>query len=91
LSPEGSFAMKWKMIGLALCLAAAAALVLLAAHAIVVEDIVAGCSWTDKPTAAARIDISFNKIHDVALLHHAAAGIYTLGNIPGCEIHDNYI
>ncbi len=50
-----------------------------------------GWDWTDRLTSAKDIEVAYNRIHDVMQLLDDAGGIYTLGNIPRCTIHDNYI
>ena len=50
-----------------------------------------GWEWGDVVTAASNIEVAYNKVHDVMQLLDDSAGIYSLGNIPGGLVHDNYI
>lgn len=50
-----------------------------------------GWDWGDAQTPAKNIEVAYNRVHDVMQLLDDAGGIYSLGNIPGGKIHDNYI
>lgn len=50
-----------------------------------------GWSWDDKDSPAKNHDVGYNLIHRTMGLHDDGGGIYTLGKIPGMNIHDNYI
>jgi len=50
-----------------------------------------GWSWDDKESTARNHDVGYNLIHRTMGLHDDGGGIYTLGKIPGMNIHDNYI
>ncbi len=50
-----------------------------------------GWQWNDLDTTAINQEVAYNRIHRTMGLHDDGGGIYTLGKIPGMEIHDNYI
>lgn len=50
-----------------------------------------GWSWDDTNTAAINHEVSYNNIHDVMQVHDDGGAIYSLGKVPGTNIHDNYV
>ena len=50
-----------------------------------------GWSWDTTDQGCHDNEISYNKIYNIQQLHDDGGGIYTLGKMPGGNIHHNYI